>query len=83
MSDLVGIARKNLHRIKAPVLVIQARDDKVSGGKSGPLVYDGVESENKRLVMLDGNEHSIMAGADKAVVSNEVVRFLNGEMVGQ
>ena len=83
MSDLVGIARKNLHKIKTPVLVIQSKGDKVSGGKSGPLVYDGVESENKRLVMLDGGEHSIMAGADKAMVSKEVVCFLNGETVGQ
>lgn len=83
MLDLVGTAKRNLHRIEAPVLVIQSRDDKVSGGKSGPLVYNKVASEIKRLVMLDGNEHSIMAGEDKTAVSEKVISFLNGEMVEQ
>ncbi len=76
MSELVDIARDNLHKILAPVLVIQSKGDKVSGGKSGPLVCAGVGSSEKRLVMLDQSEHSIMVGPGEGIVFEEVINFL-------
>jgi len=82
MSELVGIVKSNLHRISSPVLIIQAKGDRVSGGRSGPHVYNGVSSEWKRLVMLDQGEHSIMVGKDEDIVSEEVIGFLNGKVKG-
>ena len=80
MTELIGIVKGNLYRINAPVLTIQARGDKVSGGRSGPFVHDSVSSEEKRLVMLDQNEHSIMVGRDREVVYREIFGFLNGKV---
>ena len=79
MLELVGIVKAGLHKIQAPVLAIQASRDKVSGGRSGPHVYDSVASEKKRLVMLDQNEHSIMVGIDRELVCGEIIGFLNGK----
>jgi carboxylesterase len=79
MSELVGIARKSLGRIRSPVLIIQSKNDNVSGGKSGPLAYRRVRSREKSLVMLDSSDHSIMAGAERDVVFGKVIGFLNGE----
>lgn len=78
MSELIDIVRDNLHRIRAPVLIIQSKSDKVSGGMSGPLVFDGVSSSEKRLVMFDETGHSIMVGPNEKAVSEEVIGFLNG-----
>lgn len=79
MSDLVGVARKNLGRVRSPVLIIQSKHDNVSGGKSGPLAYRRIRSREKSLVMLDSSDHSIMAGAERDVVFGKVTGFLNGE----
>ncbi len=79
MLELVGIVKSGLHKIRAPILTIQASGDKVSGGRSGPHVYDRVASESKRLVMLDQNEHSIMVGRDRKIVCEEIIGFLNGK----
>jgi carboxylesterase len=78
MSELIGIVRKGLFRIECPVLIIQSSKDKVSGGKSGPLAYRRVCSSEKRLVMLEDGDHSIMMGVDRERVHREVVGFLNG-----
>jgi carboxylesterase len=80
MTELIGIVKANLYRIDAPVLTIQARRDKVSGGRSGPFVHDNVSSEEKRLVMLDQDEHSIMVGRDREIVYREIFGFLNGKV---
>jgi carboxylesterase len=79
MNELVEIVKGNLYRIEAPVLAIQATGDKVSGGRSGPFVHDNVSSREKRLVMLDQDEHSIMVGRDRDLVYREIFSFLNGK----
>lgn len=79
MSELIYIVKGNLHRIEAPVLTIQSKRDKVSGGRSGPFVHNNVGSGEKRLVMLDRDEHSIMVGRDREVVYREIFGFLNGK----
>jgi carboxylesterase len=78
MSELVDIVRKNLHRIHAPVLIIQSRKDNVSGGKSGPLAYRRVHSCEKHLVMLDRSGHSVMRDVEHEKVFGEIIGFLNG-----
>lgn len=79
MSELIDIVRNDLYKIRSPVLIIQSRGDKVSGGKSGPLAHRRVSSSVKRLVMLDQNGHSIMVGSDSRIVLKEVLGFFNGE----
>jgi carboxylesterase len=80
MTELIDIVKGNLCRIEVPVLTIQARKDKVSGGRSGPFVHNNVGSNEKRLVMLDRDEHSIMVGNDREVVYREIFGFLNGKV---
>jgi len=78
MSELIAIVKKNLHKISSPVLIIQSRNDNVSGGRSGPLAYRKVSSNMKRLVMLEKSGHSVMMDIEKNRVFREVRSFLNG-----
>ena len=78
MSDLVDIARNNLNRIDSPLLIIQSKNDMVSGKKSGPLVYRKVRSSEKRLIMLEQSGHSVMVDVEHDLVFREIIGFLNG-----
>jgi len=78
MSELVGIVRNNLERIRTPALIIQSRNDMVSGNKSGPLAYRKVRSTEKRLVMLERSGHSAMMDTERQTVFKEIIGFLNG-----
>ncbi len=78
MSELVGIVRNTLDRIDSPTLIIQSKNDNISGAKSGPLVYRKIRSREKRLVMLERSGHSIMMDVEKNLVFREIISFLNG-----
>lgn len=81
MSELIEIVRERLDRIHSPVLIIQSRNDKVSGSKSGPLAYQRVSSSDKRLVMLERSGHSIMMDVEQELVFRQIIGFLKGETV--
>jgi carboxylesterase len=81
MSEFIGIVRENLYRIRSPLLIIQSRNDNVSGGRSGLLVHDKAASRHKRLVMLEKSRHSVMMDIERDVVFREINSFLNGELL--
>lgn len=78
MSELVGIARSTLNRIESPTLIIQSKNDNISGAKSGPLAYRKIRSLEKRLVMLEHSGHSVMMDGEQDLVFREIIGFLNG-----
>jgi esterase/lipase len=80
-EQLRPIVKDRLDRIHSPVLIIQSRNDKVSGSKSGPLAYRGVSSSEKRLVMLEHSGHSIMMGVEHESVFRQVIGFVKGETI--
>jgi len=82
MSDLVDIVRNNLDRIHSPILIMHSKKDRVSGKKSGPLVYRTVRSPQKRLVMLERSGHSVMVDVEQDLVFREIIGFLNGGLTG-
>ncbi|GAB4335227.1 MAG: alpha/beta fold hydrolase [Candidatus Abyssubacteria bacterium] len=78
MSELVDIVRENLNRIDAPALIIQSRNDPVSGSKSGPLAFRRMRSPEKQILMLERSGHSVIMDVERELVCERVASFLNG-----
>jgi carboxylesterase len=78
MSELVDIVRDNLGRIHAPVLIIQSKNDPISGSKSGPLAFRRMRSRKKEILMLERSGHSVIMDVERGLVFERVASFLNG-----
>lgn len=77
MSELIGIIRSRMDRITSPTLIIQSRNDKVSGARSGPLAFHRLGSSAKRLVVLEKSRHNLMMDVERQYVFEEIARFLS------
>lgn len=79
-ASLVMLGRKvkrRLDRITAPVIVMMSKQDSIVDPKSAHIVYDGISSEKKRLVLLEKSLHTITVDAEKEKVADELVGFFN------
>jgi carboxylesterase len=81
MSELIGIIKDRLHRISSPTLIIQSRNDRVSGAKSGPLAYRRISSFCKRLVMLEKSGHNVMIDKERERVFEEIIGFFSSPLM--
>ena len=69
----------SLHKVTAPILIIQGDNDPVVKSESAQLIYDGVDSKKKRLLMLPREKHSILADKSCNEVFEAVERFIYTE----
>lgn len=59
LFKLQGHARKNLGKITIPTLIIQGTEDKTISPENGQYAFDGINSIDKQLFMIEGGEHVI------------------------
>lgn len=52
--------KKNLHKIKKPILIIQGKDDPVVNPSSAHEIYEKIESRFKKLKMINSSKHVIV-----------------------
>lgn len=57
LDRLIKMARRNLHAITCPVLVVQSRADETIVPESADIILSGVSSERKRMLWLDDVPH--------------------------
>lgn len=69
-------ARKNMYKVKAPVLIIHSNEDDLTSIKSAKFVYNNISSEKKELIILDNSYHLVVYDNDKDLVYNKSVDFL-------
>ena len=77
---LVKIVYKGLNKITAPTLIIQSKVDDVVPAINGKLIYDGIQSEIKKLVMLEKSHHVITLDVEREVVYKEVEQFIRNNI---
>jgi carboxylesterase len=77
MTELIRIIKHRLDRIQAPTLIIQSENDNVSGSKSGPLMYRGIGSPRKRLIMLRKSGHNVIMDGEQQHVFRQIDNFLS------
>ena len=60
LSLLMDKIKKNLHKIKKPILIIQGKDDPVVNPSSAHEIYEKIESRFKKLKMINSSKHVIV-----------------------
>ncbi|MFM8185466.1 MAG: serine aminopeptidase domain-containing protein [Alphaproteobacteria bacterium] len=81
LEKLMNVCKDNLYKIIQPTLVIQAKGDPVVNPISGKLIYDMINSNNKKLTLLDFNNHIIVNSENKLIVFEEIMDFLKKIML--
>lgn len=73
IDRLMTRVRGQLNRVTAPTLILQAKDDDMTGPANAQLVYESIRSTVKSLVLLNDCYHVITVDKEK----KEVVRLLH------
>lgn len=65
-----------LQNITAPILIIQGDNDPIVKRESARLIYDGIGSEDKKLLLLPRSKHVILADERYDEVFEAIYRFI-------
>ena len=66
--------------IKIPVLILHSKKDVAAMYQGATFIMDNISSENKKLVLLEKSEHSIMFGEERDIVMKEILTFLKEDV---
>jgi carboxylesterase len=72
---LVKHLKKILPSIHVPVQLIQAQNDDITSVKNSTIIYDGVSSKIKEMVLLNNSFHVITADQERATVAHRMNDF--------
>lgn len=76
LKKLIEITNKNLKRVDAPILILQADQDPVVNPNSAKIIYDNISSKEKRLSMLKYKRHVITMGDRSVDIFVEIDEFV-------
>lgn len=60
LQQLVGEMRDALARVRCPVLLVQSTEDPVVDPESADLIYQGLSTNRKRLLLIPSARHGIL-----------------------
>ena len=73
---LIRMARKNLFAVTCPLLAVQSHGDRTITEDSAKVILDGVSSQDKSVLWLDGVPHVLTISRESGHVAQEMIRFL-------
>lgn len=76
LRQFVQEVRNELDLVYAPVLVIQSRNDEIIDPDSAHIIYENVESLNKKLVWFEDSGHVITLSKEKQKLHEVIFEFL-------
>ncbi|NLY80506.1 MAG: alpha/beta fold hydrolase [Lysinibacillus sp.] len=76
LQQLVQDVRKDLDLIYTSILVVQSRHDEIINPESAHIIYENVESLNKKLVWFENSSHVITLDKEKAELHEVIFEFL-------
>ncbi len=76
MEKVMTKVEKTLNKVTAPILILQGDNDPVVNPKSAKLIYDNVQSDFKKMILLPRQKHSILQGAEAEEVYQSIYRFI-------
>lgn len=77
LNKLMKKCEKNLNKISAPTLVIQAKNDPVIKSSSGKIIYNKISSETKELYEPDFSNHVIINNKGKEKIFDKIYDFID------
>ena len=66
---------RRLDRVSCPVLLVQAVNDDITGPENSEVIYRGIRSSRKEIVLLHDSYHVVTADLEREKVAREVARF--------
>ena len=76
LSLLMKKTRKNLHKIKKPILIIQGKDDPIVNPSSAHEIYESIESRYKTLKIIEASKHVIVIGENTDELFGDILNFI-------
>ena len=76
MEKIMKKTDQNLKNINAPILILQGDNDPVVNPKSAQLIYEGVSSRQKKLILIPRDNHIIISKQEDSEVFNSIYRFI-------
>jgi esterase/lipase len=68
---------KVLPKIEYPALVLQGRLDSDIKPNNMDEIFNRINSKNKRKIMLEKNDHSILNSQDHQRIFSELIKFIS------
>lgn len=81
IDRLIVRVRARLHEVTAPTVILQAREDDMTSPRNASIVYDGISSEEKRLVLLEDCYHVITVDKQRDTVARCLATFFDMQMI--
>ena len=69
--------KEQLKKVKTPILFIHSEEDDLTSPRSSRVVYEGISSEDKDLIILYDSYHMVLYDNEKELVMNSVKEFMS------
>jgi carboxylesterase len=81
IDRLIARVRRGLHKVTAPTVILQAREDDMTSPRNASIVFDEISSPQRELILLDDCYHVITVDRQREAVVKSLSRFF-GLQVG-
>jgi carboxylesterase len=75
MRRIIGQCKRVLPQVSAPLLVVQAEHDDVTGPRNAQFILGRVASERRELLLLKQSYHLVSADLERSVVAERLQKF--------
>lgn len=77
IDRLIRHVSSRLHKVTAPTIVLQAREDDMTSPRNAHLVHESISSQGKQIVLLDDCYHVITVDQQKQAVVRHLHNFFS------
>jgi len=77
LQGLIKEVRENVDTVYAPTFVVQSTVDEMINTDSANIIYNEVQSNQKKLKWYENSTHVITLGQEKDMLHEDVLAFLN------
>jgi carboxylesterase len=76
LGDLMRACRRHLDRVTAPALIIQSKTDETVRPVSAEIIFDGLGSDDRRLVWLERSRHVALLDVERDVITDAILEHV-------
>lgn len=80
IDSLITWVRARLHKVTAPTVILQAREDDMTSPRNASIVFDEISSTRKELILLDDCYHVITVDKQREAVAKGLMSFFGLQM---
>lgn len=77
LRQLMDDVRSELDLIYSPAFVVQARHDEMIDIESASIIYEEIETDDKKIKWYEHSTHVITLGDEKEQLHQDILQFLN------